>query len=227
MIGTAGALLASAAIGVVGSLAGGFMQSQAADKATAAGKEATDKNIAESQRQYDTNRADLAPWRAAGEEALTKLKAGIADGSFDPAKFDYTKDPGYEFRMAEGTKAVERSAAARGNLFSGATGKALTQYGQDFASNEYDRAYARAADSKRTNYNVLAGVAGVGQQAVNSGISSGNVNTGNIIAANNNGANAAMTGAYRSGDAWSNAFSGVGKSLNTGIENYLLYKGVG
>jgi hypothetical protein len=73
---------------------------------------------------------------------------------------DFQKDPGYQFRMDEGLKAIDRSAAARGSLNSGATLKALTNYGQNLASSEYNNAYNRfnndfsnAADRYDTNYN--------------------------------------------------------------------------
>ncbi|WP_434101507.1 hypothetical protein [Methylocaldum gracile] len=52
-------------------------------------------------------------------------------------------DPGYLFRRDEGQKIVENSAAARGGLLSGQTGKALQQYGQNFASNEFGNIYDR------------------------------------------------------------------------------------
>jgi len=72
-----------------------------------------------------------------------------------PGKFE--KSPGYEFRMQEGQKALERSAAARGRLDSGATMKAITKYGQDYASNEYDKFLARYYQSL-TPYQSLAGL---------------------------------------------------------------------
>jgi hypothetical protein len=52
-------------------------------------------------------------------------------------------DPGYLFRLGEGQKLLENSAAARGGLLSGQTGKALQQYGQNFASNEFGNIYDR------------------------------------------------------------------------------------
>jgi hypothetical protein len=52
-------------------------------------------------------------------------------------------DPGYLFRLGEGQKVLENSAAARGGLLSGQTGKALQQYGQNFASNEFGNIYDR------------------------------------------------------------------------------------
>lgn len=73
-----------------------------------------------------------------------------------PEAFKFTPDqlqtdPGYGFRLSEGLKALERSAAARGGLLSGGTGKALTRYGQEMGSQEYQNAYGRAL----TGYNAL------------------------------------------------------------------------
>jgi hypothetical protein len=58
-------------------------------------------------------------------------------------------DPGYQFRLDEGLKAIERARASKGLLNSGATLKDLVRYSQDYASNEFGKAY----DRKRTDYN--------------------------------------------------------------------------
>jgi hypothetical protein len=70
-------------------------------------------------------------------------------GGQPPEAFKFTAenfqaDPGYGFRLSEGLKALERSAAARGGLLSGGTGKALTRFGQEMASQEFGNAYGRA-----------------------------------------------------------------------------------
>ena len=56
--------------------------------------------------------------------------------------------PGYQFRLAEGLKGIERGAAAKGTLLTGGTLKALTRYGQDYASNEYQNRYNRSRVSR-------------------------------------------------------------------------------
>lgn len=61
-------------------------------------------------------------------------------------------DPGYNARLAEGQKALERSAAARGTLLTGGTLKDLSQYAQDYAANEYQNVYNRAYQDYTTNY---------------------------------------------------------------------------
>lgn len=116
---------------------------------------------------YEQNRADTQPYREIGAMALDRFKGGGLDEmtrGFTMA--DFQKDPGYQFRMQEGQKALESSAAARGGLNSGATLKALSRYNQDFASNELNNAYNRYNTDRTTRFNMLSGLAGTGQTSV-------------------------------------------------------------
>lgn len=61
-------------------------------------------------------------------------------------------DPSYQFRLNEGLKALERSAAARGMLRTGNTLQDLMKYGQDYASQEYANQVARRAQQYGLNY---------------------------------------------------------------------------
>lgn len=54
-------------------------------------------------------------------------------------------DPGVAFRLGEGRKALESSAAARGGLLSGPTLAALQRQGQELSSQEYGQAWNRAS----------------------------------------------------------------------------------
>jgi hypothetical protein len=56
---------------------------------------------------------------------------------------DFQKDPGYEFRKTEGTNALSRAYAGKGNFLSGAALKGITRFGQDYASGEYGKAFDR------------------------------------------------------------------------------------
>lgn len=89
-----------------------------------------------------TARGDLEPWRKAGTDALGQLQTKIAAG---PGEFE--ESPGYQFRLGEGQKAIERSAAARGGALSGAAVKAGMRYGQDFATKDYDNFLRRYYES--------------------------------------------------------------------------------
>ena len=82
---------------------------------------------------------------------------------------DVVDDPGYQFRLKQGERAIDRQYGPEGQK--GAHGKALVQYGQEMASQEYGAAYGRALTTHQQNYgqavgryNRIAGVAGVGQQ---------------------------------------------------------------
>ena len=61
-----------------------------------------------------------------------------------PTPEEIARNPSYQFRLQGGQQAIDRSAAARGMLRTGGTLKDLAQYGQNFASQEYESAYDRA-----------------------------------------------------------------------------------
>jgi len=84
----------------------------------------------------------MNPWREAGVDALGRLQEKITAGPGD-----FEKSPGYEFRLAEGQRALESSASARGGALSGAAVKGAMRYGQDFATNDYDNFLRRYYES--------------------------------------------------------------------------------
>jgi len=63
-----------------------------------------------------------------------------------PTEANMVADPGYQFRLKQGQQALENSASARGTLRGGAQLKALTDYAQGAASQEYQNAYNRSRD---------------------------------------------------------------------------------
>lgn len=149
--------------------------------------------------------------RAAYNEKIKALKANPLYGSLQRtfAAKDFVKDPGYAFRLSEGMKGVNNSAAARGGLLSGAALKAASRYNQDFASNEFTNVYNRWNNDRTTQFNRLATLAGVGQTAAtqlgNQAIATGQAIGNNITAAGNArasgyvGAANAVTGAVGTG----------------------------
>lgn len=74
-------------------------------------------------------------------------------------------DPGVQFRLDEGRRALEASAAARGGLTSGATLAALQRQGQELSSQEYANAWNRAAQQAqmREQWGQTASQLGYGQ----------------------------------------------------------------
>jgi hypothetical protein len=144
---------------------------EAANRAAELQRQSQQDALALQKRMYEEGVARQQPWYQAGVNALAQIQ-GRTDAM--PAAFQFrpeqlTTDPGYGFRLSEGLKALERSAAARGGLLSGGTGKALTRYGQEMASQEFGNAYNRGLTEynalrqrEAEGYNRLAGIAGVG-----------------------------------------------------------------
>jgi hypothetical protein len=221
-----GWMLPAAIIG--SSLFGAESSSDAASTAARASGEASAASIAEQRRQYDQNRADQAPYLAAGTGAVNRLAAGVGYGgefgSTRPFDFQYdpNADPGTAFRMSEGIKALDRSAAARGGLLSGATLKGVQRYGHDLGSQEYNNAFNRYVTGFNANtgernslFNRLSGVSGTGQTATNQigaqgANMAGNIGTSLMGSAANTG-NAALAAAGIRNSAYGGAANVLGR----------------
>lgn len=176
-IGTAGAI--AVGLGAASSVASGIMGSKAAKSAANTQTQGVQDAIKTLQDQYGISAETLAPYLKAGTGGLDLLTQGLQPGgalttpfgetfqtptpfsyaAFNaPAPFtaptlDNTNDPGYAFRLQQGQQALQRGAAAGGGAFSGGTLAALTRYGQDYASNEYQNVYNRALTGYQTNFN--------------------------------------------------------------------------
>lgn len=226
----AAAVVGSAVVGAVGASKAAKAQSKASANATDAQLLANRENIEFQQAVFDQTREDNAPWRDIGSQSLQQLQKGIKSGQFDPSKFNFKADEGYQFRLQEGINALDASAASRGRLQSGAQNKAITRYGQGFASNEYGNAFNRHRASegdKTTKFNQLAALSNVGQIANSANQSAGNAfatNAGNSTLATGN---AIAQNEINSGNARASAYNGMATSANQGISNYLTFKGVG
>lgn len=135
---------------------------------------------------------------------------GFGDLNRDFTLADFTKDPGYQFRLDEGRKALEASAAARGMLLSGATLKELDRYNQDFASGEYSNAYNRFNADRTTRFNRLASLAGVGQTSLQQTGQQGQQTANNIAENQLAAGNARAAGAIGQGNAINNGLQTLG-----------------
>lgn len=151
-----------------GSVVGGLVSAQGARSAAGAQRAAAGDANATQLAMFDQNREDMAPWREAGTVALRQLTEGTAPGGEFMRDFslaDFRRDPGYEFRLGEGRRAIEGSAAARGGALSGGTLKALERWGQDYGSAEFGRSYDRFNADRDRRFNRLSSIAGIGQTA--------------------------------------------------------------
>ena len=196
----AGAVVGSAVIGGVASSKAASAQAGAADRA-AAGQE----------RMFERQVELSEPWRKAGEQALNKLIPLTDYKNFSMS--DFQADPGYSFRMSEGMRGLERSAAARGGLLSGATLKGIQRFGQDLGSQEYMNAFNRYQTERAARLQPLQSLAGVGQTTAQQIGQAGMQAAQNIGETQMSGAAARASG-YVGG---ANALTGA---LNTGLNYY-------
>jgi len=212
---TSPSVLGSVISGGAGLLGAG-MQANAAREAA---QGIADANITSNQlmaRMNEQNRARQEPFYQAGLNALPAYTQGVMPGGnlVRPfAESDFKADPGYGFRMSEGMKGLERSAAARGGLLSGATLKGAERFGQDIASNEYNNAYNRYVGNQATQRNALAGLTGfapTASSAMQAGDTAYGSNAANLAS---NTANAmAGAGATRA-SSYGNALAGIGQNI--------------
>lgn len=183
----------------------------AANISAGASREALDLQ----RRMYEEGVARQKPFYETGVNALNKLAAASDYTPFGMQQFQ--ADPGYAFRLSEGQKALERSAAARGGLLSGAAGKALTRYGQEMGSQEYTNAFNRYQAERQARLGPLQSLAGVGQTTAQQ---LGAAGAGYAGAANQLGmTNAANQGnlALQMGNIRASQYGTAGSALNTAL----------
>jgi hypothetical protein len=210
MFGLSAAAIGGIAAGV-GAIGGALISADAAGDAADMQAGTAANNNALQKYQYDTTRADNEPWRAAGQNALSRLTSLLNDGSLT-SKFAGTNvlnEPGYAFGMEQGQRAIDNSASARGGI-GGAALKAGSRFAQDYAGTKYNDAFNRFQTERQNTLDPLYRMAGFGSSA----------NTANAAAgqnyANQAGANA-LYGASAQADAGVERGNIYGNMLNQGI----------
>ena len=188
------------------SLLGADAASSAADVQAGA----SDRSVALQKRMYEENVARQKPFYDVGVNALPELVKASRYTPFSMQNFQ--QDPGYAFRLKEGQKRLERSAAARGGLISGAALKAATEYGQEMGSQEYTNAFNRYQAERQARLNPLQSLAGMSQTTANTIGTAGQNMATNVGEAYAGGANARASG-----------YIGGANALSSGLNQYMNY----
>lgn len=259
-VAVAGATVAGAVVGSQASKSAAKTQANAATQAAQVQADIAREQLNFQRDVYLAQREIQEPWRAAGVNALNRIEAREFNvpGEFRaqtalPGAFtgqvNMQADPGYQFRLSEGLKALDRQAAARGGLISGSALKGAQRFGQDYASQEYQNAYNRALTEYQsrvqqsqigygreldaynaamqrstTGYNRLASLAGLGQTSVGqigSAASQYGQNVGNILGQSGAAQAAGITGAANAQAAGMvGSANALTSGLSSGISNY-------
>lgn len=216
------ALIGGGAAILGGAIAGSASRSAASTQAAAA-----DRASAAEERMFERNVELNTPFREAGITALNKLVPLATEYTpFGMAQFQ--QDPGYAFRMSEGMRALERSAAARGGLLSGNMLKGAQRFGQDLGSQEYQNAFNRYQAERQAKLNPLQSLAGVGQTTSQQLGQAGMLAAQNIGQTQMGGAAARASGYVGQANALSGALGGAANTyLQSQMLNRLLPAGGG
>jgi hypothetical protein len=234
-------------LGVIGGAVGGIFGAIGGNSQASAERYAADlqykaeqQALQQEQQQYGQNQQNLAPFIQAGQGATTSLSdlmsvpgQGLLQPwtqQFQAPTLDQAKNnPGYQFTLDEGLKAMQNSAAARGGLLSGATQKALNNYGQQSATqnyqnvynnllNQYQMGYQQFQGNQANTYNRLLGLSSQGQQAAIGAGQLGQQSTQSMANTMQSGAQA--QGGYLSNAAYQGAagLNALGTGIGGGIQ---------
>ena len=165
---------------------------------------------------YRTQQAQAQQAQQA-QQTQTAPSADFGKYARDFGMQDFQQDPGYAFRLAEGQKALDRQAAARGGLISGGALKAATRYGQEMGSQEYQNAFNRYQTSRANQLQPLGNLMASGQSAAsNMGSAAGQYGAAgaNLLT----GAGQAIgAGQYGAGQSIAAGQLGVGNTINNAL----------
>lgn len=193
-----------------GSVASGLLGANAAKSSAKTQAAAADRAAALQQQQFDKQVELQEPWRQAGMTALNALTP-LATNYTPFSMEQFQQDPGYAFRLSEGQKALERSAAARAGLQSGSALKAAARFGQDYGSQEYQNAFNRYQTERQARLGPLQSLAGVGQTTAAQLGQSGQQMASNVGEMMTSGAAARASGYMGGANALSSA---LGQGMN-------------
>jgi hypothetical protein len=224
----------------VGSIVKGIMGSGAAAGASGAASSAGWDAYNKSLLTAGSNKAISSPYLSAGYAATNALLRSLGLGHLNPmntdggvtstaygetslntsdvagdrrnALTDFQASPGYQWRVDQGTKALDRSAAAKGMVLSGAQKQAVSDYGQNTASDEWGK-----------YINQLMGMSGLGADAAkytnNANTSAFNMGINALTTGQLDAAKYGMASGNALADGFGNAINSLGSIVGYGIGN--------
>jgi len=209
---TGGASLPLTALSTGANVVAGIQESRQASKASNTLQEGGREAIGLLGGVHDQQRADLAPYMAAGQQGVAQMSqmANLKPSDLNAMAF---MDPGLQFRLDEAQRMVENSAAARGNLLSGGTAKDLTKYAQGAASQEYANAFDRAFATSNEAFRRGSDLAQTGLSATGQAVGAAGAYGANAAGLTTDVASASAAGSVAQGNIWSDVIGGVANTI--------------
>ncbi|WP_156174074.1 DNA transfer protein p32 [Cupriavidus basilensis] len=218
---------------IVGGVASGALGAKGAKDAASTQADAANRAADLQWQQFQQMQQNLQPYMNLGSNSIPQLQQLLSGGalnrqfSFDPTQQQLEQTPGYQFTLQQGLKGVDNAAAAKGLNLSGAQMKGISDYTTGLADQTFQQQYQNALQSFMTNYGVnsdqynrLAGLVGLGQNAAagvgNAGLQTAS-NAGGMLVGGANAQAAGQIGA-------ANAISGGIGSIGSGVGLYSLLR---
>ncbi len=219
------AILGAGALGVGASVYTGMNSANAARDAANAQLGAANTAANTQLGIYNQTRSDLMPYNMTGQSAISQLANifGLGQGgngmpNAAAATSALTQFPGYQFGLNQGQTALDRSAASRGLLLSGAQLKNSQQFGQNYAMQQAWNPYVSQLNSLSSLGENAAAVSGNQGVQTGAGVAQSQLAAGQAAASGIVGANNAIN---------SGIYSGLNTGLNSGLLAYALSNGGG
>jgi hypothetical protein len=166
--------VAAAAIGAYGAISAADTQSSAAKDAGALAQQNGKNANAIEQSQLNTETQSLSPWITTGQNAnnvlggLYNLNGSSAQGQAGTGNFGaFFNSPDYQFALQQGQQALDRSAAARGSLYSGGQNADTIAFGQGLATQQFNNYWNRLSGLSNNGRETATNLAQLGQNNAN------------------------------------------------------------
>lgn len=157
------------ALNAMGDIQAKYNQQHSANDAATAANTGIGAAIASTGQIFDKTSALTAPYSQAGYQQISNLQ-NLQKAPLDVNSF---LDPSMDFTMKKGADALERSAAARGGVLSGATLKDIADYSSGLASTNYQNAVTNAMNNRAAQAGIGEALYAGGVQATNTQASAG------------------------------------------------------
>jgi hypothetical protein len=203
--GVLGTSLTAAQLAALGSGLGSVLGSSISNNAIGNAQNLQNAAAATSQSTlkdiYNQQLGFTKPYQDVGVQGANALSSNLPyfQHQFDVNDLTTNLAPNYQFQLGQGQMANQRAANVGGGALSGNTLTGLNRYTQDYAGNAYQQAFNNYDTQRKSIYNTLSGIAGIGntanQQAITAGTNYG-TNTTNLttgLAAAQAGANVAQS----------------------------------
>jgi hypothetical protein len=206
---------------VVGSVASGYMQSQAAGRAADQYGAQAERGLQYNQEMFNKINEQNAPYRATGERGAN-LYNQLADTGYltaQPSMDDMTRlMPNYQFGLQQGMGQLNSQMNAAGGLISGNAIQGAQQFAQGYAGNALTDAFNQFQVNRSnvvSNVNALTGVGQNANATTATAASGATANASNLLSSIGNAQAAGTMGQ-------ANAYAGA---LNN-ISNYAMLYGM-